>query len=66
MCGRGIRASTCQGDSGQALVVFRKGKKRLVGIVSNGYESCEATGEPEIFTRVDGFLDFIAQTINGN
>jgi secreted trypsin-like serine protease len=66
ICGRGIRASTCQGDSGQALVIFMKGKKKLVGIVSNGYESCEVMGEPEIFTRVDGYLDFIAQTINEN
>lgn len=66
LCGRGIRASTCQGDSGQALVIFRKGKKKLVGIVSNGYESCEAMDEPEIFTRVDGYLEFIAETINEN
>lgn len=66
ICGRGIRASTCQGDSGQALVVYRKGKKKIIGIVSKGYESCETMGEPEIFTRVDGYLDFIAQTINGN
>lgn len=63
---RGIGASTCQGDSGQALVVHRKGKQKLVGIVSNGYESCEATGEPEMFTRVDGFLDFIDEIIKAN
>lgn len=66
ICGRGIRAATCEGDSGQALVVFRKGKKKLVGIVSNGYESCETVGEPEIFTRVDGYLDFIEETIKLN
>lgn len=66
ICGRGIRAATCEGDSGQALVVFRKGKKKLIGIVSNGYESCETVGEPEIFTRVDGYLDFIEETIKLN
>lgn len=66
ICGRGIKASTCQGDSGQGLVVFRKGKKKLVGIVSNGYESCENVGEPEIFTRVDGYLEFIEETIKQN
>jgi secreted trypsin-like serine protease len=54
------------GDSGQALVVYRKGKKRIVGIVSNGYESCETMGEPEIFTRVDGCIEFIEETIKGN
>lgn len=54
------------GDSGQALVVLRKGKKKLVGIVSNGYESCETMGEPEIFTRVDGYVEFIEKTIKGN
>jgi secreted trypsin-like serine protease len=55
------------GDSGQALVVHRKGKKKVVGIVSNGYESCEsAMGEPEIFTRVDGCIGFIEETIKGN
>jgi secreted trypsin-like serine protease len=47
-------------------VISRKGKKKLVGIVSNGYESCEAVGEPEIFTRVDGYLDFIQSTIKNN
>lgn len=47
-------------------MIFRKGKKKLVGIVSNGYESCEAMDEPEIFTRVDGYLEFIAETINEN
>jgi secreted trypsin-like serine protease len=46
--------------------VYRKGKKRIVGIVSNGYESCETMGEPEIFTRVDGCIGFIEETINGN
>lgn len=66
LCGRGIRASTCQGDSGQALVIYRKGKKKLLGIVSNGYESCEVMGEPEIFTRVDAYLEFIENTIKDN
>ena len=54
------------GDSGQALVVNRKGKKKIVGIVSNGYESCETMGEPEIFTRVDGCIRFIEETIKRN
>lgn len=66
LCARGIRASTCEGDSGQALVVLRKSKKKLVGIVGSGFESCEAKNEPEIFTRVDGYLEFIEETIKAN
>lgn len=66
ICVRGVRASTCEGDSGQALVIFRKGKRKIVGIVSSGYESCETLSEPEIFTRVDGHLDFVEQTMTKN
>lgn len=54
-----------KGDSGQGLVIYRKGKRKLIGIASKGLESCE-TIEPEVFTRVDIFLEWIKDVIKNN
>ncbi|KAG5675129.1 hypothetical protein PVAND_005058 [Polypedilum vanderplanki] len=62
LCGRGIDASSCQGDSGQGLIIYKQGVKKIIGIVSKGFESCEII-EPEVFTRVDKFVDFIQEVI---
>lgn len=53
-----------KGDSGQGLIIQKKGKRKLIGIISNGYESCETVGEPELLTRVDDYLDFINETMS--
>ncbi|CAG9798384.1 unnamed protein product [Chironomus riparius] len=63
LCGKGIGASSCQGDSGQGLIIYRRGEKKIVGVVSKGLESCETINEPEVFTRVDKYLDFIQEII---
>lgn len=65
ICAKGINASSCEGDSGQGLVIYRKGKRKLIGIASKGLESCE-TIEPEVFTRVDIFLEWIEDVIKNN
>ena len=49
----------CPGDSGSPLVVYdRVHGPTLVGLVSNGAESCK-DGLPGIFTRVSYYLDWI-------
>jgi len=49
----------CPGDSGSPLVVYSKSHgPTLVGLVSNGAESCR-DGLPGIFTRVSYYLDWI-------
>jgi len=49
----------CPGDSGSPLVVYsRSNGPTLVGLVSNGAESCR-DGLPGIFTRVSYYLDWI-------
>ena len=49
----------CPGDSGSPLVVYsRSHGPTLVGLVSNGAESCR-DGLPGIFTRVSYYLDWI-------
>lgn len=63
LCGKGIGASSCQGDSGQGLIIYRRGEKKIIGVVSKGLESCETVNEPEVFTRVDKYLDFIKEII---
>lgn len=63
LCAKGIEASSCQGDSGQGLIIYRRGEKKIVGVVSKGLESCETVNEPEVFTRVDRYIDFIRNTM---
>ena len=46
-------------------MIFRKGKRKLVGVASKGLESCESV-EPEVFTRVDFFLEWIEEVIKNN
>lgn len=49
----------CPGDSGSPLVVYSRAHgPTLVGLVSNGAESCR-DGLPGIFTRVSYYLDWI-------
>lgn len=49
----------CPGDSGSPLIVYtHQHGPQLVGIVSNGAESCMG-GLPGIFTRVPHYMDWI-------
>jgi len=49
----------CPGDSGSPLVTYsKKNGPELIGLVSNGAESCKA-GLPGIFTRVSYYYDWI-------
>ncbi|XP_049947934.1 brachyurin-like [Schistocerca serialis cubense] len=54
--------STCNGDSGGALVVGSQGSYTQIGIVSWGSGNGCASGDPAGFTRVTYFLDWISST----
>ncbi|XP_047106413.1 brachyurin-like [Schistocerca piceifrons] len=61
LCGVGSSGqSTCNGDSGGALVVGSQGSYTQIGIVSWGSGKGCASGDPAGFTRVTYFLDWIS------
>jgi len=63
VCAQGLNAnvSTCNGDSGNPLVVQRNGKWHLIGVSSFGsLRGCSIPGIPSVFTRISSFLDWIA------
>ncbi|XP_049851888.1 brachyurin-like [Schistocerca gregaria] len=63
LCGVGSSGqSTCNGDSGGALVVGSQGSYTQIGIVSWGSGNGCASGDPAGFTRVTYFLDWISST----
>jgi secreted trypsin-like serine protease len=53
---------TCRGDSG-GPVFLTNGQPQLVGIVSWGKRRCAGDGKPGVYTRIDRYLDWIAQAM---
>lgn len=60
MCAQGqnsFNQTTCNGDSGNGLVLKRSSGSIVLGIVSYGAPGC--LGKPKVFTRVASHLDYI-------
>ena len=64
ICAGGQAQDTCKGDSGGPLLnneLNENGKWAVIGITSFGPDQCsQETGVPGIYTRVDQYLDWIA------
>lgn len=60
ICTKRPGGGTCKGDSGGALTVWYGsiGRSIQVGIVSYG-QGCARPNEPAMYTRVDGYIDWI-------
>ncbi|XP_050548022.1 venom protease-like, partial [Daktulosphaira vitifoliae] len=56
---------SCQGDSGNPLMIPQSGQWYSIGIVSFGYK-CGEPGYPGVYTRVTHFVDWILDKINNN
>ena len=64
LCAGGKRGrDSCRGDSGGPLMAIIGNRWHAVGIVSFGSGLCGLEGIPAIYTRVGGFLDWIAGKI---
>lgn len=58
--------SACQGDSGGPLTTWdAQNNQVLVGVVSFGNQICDI-GEPNAFTRVSAFSDWLTNTMQRN
>lgn len=65
LCAHGLRSlneTTCNGDSGNGLIVKDSNVSIVLGIVSYGSPGC--IGKPKVFTRVAFYLDYI-QSVTG-
>uniref|UniRef100_A0A8C7VP37 Peptidase S1 domain-containing protein n=1 Tax=Oncorhynchus mykiss TaxID=8022 RepID=A0A8C7VP37_ONCMY len=61
------RKGSCQGYSGGPLVCCSSGVLFQVGIVSFGdINGCALKGFPEVYTRVERYMDFINETITSD
>lgn len=61
LCANGLTSlnhTTCNGDSGNGLVLKTEAKSTVYGIVSYGAPGC--VGRPKVFTRVASYLDYIS------
>ena len=58
-------SSVCYGDSGGPLMLRDSGSGRwsAVGVTSFGLPDCELQGVPDVFARVDSYLDFILENL---
>uniref|UniRef100_A0A2A4K239 Peptidase S1 domain-containing protein n=1 Tax=Heliothis virescens TaxID=7102 RepID=A0A2A4K239_HELVI len=55
--------STCRGDSGGPLSVFRNNRRILIGVTSFGSARGCQVGAPAAFARVTSFIDWINQRL---
>ena len=62
ICAANPQRSTCQGDSGGALILTN-GAPTVVGIVSWGKKRCSGDGQPGAYTRVESYLGWIRQAM---
>jgi hypothetical protein len=62
ICAAHPERSTCQGDSGGALVLTN-GAPTLVGVVSWGKKRCSGDGQPGAYTRIESYGDWIRQAM---
>lgn len=63
ICAAHPERSTCQGDSGGAIILTN-GAPTVVGVVSWGKKRCAGDGRPAAYTRVERYLDWIRQAMN--
>lgn len=65
----GPHQSACVGDSGSVLVISHRKRKMAVGIVSyklmHGGELCFNDIYPMMFTRIQSFIPWLTEVING-
>jgi hypothetical protein len=61
-CAANPRRSTCQGDSGGAMILTN-GAPAAVGIVSWGKKECSGDGQPGAYTRIESYLGWIRQAM---
>lgn len=62
ICAAHPQRSTCQGDSGGAIILTN-GAPTVVGVVSWGKKRCAGDGQPGAYTRVESYLDWIRQAM---
>lgn len=62
MCAEGFRTDVCKGDSGGPLM-YDDNVTYQAGIVSFGKGNCGTNEAPSVYTRVDGFLDWILNNV---
>lgn len=62
ICAANPGRSTCQGDSGGALILTN-GAPAVVGVVSWGKKRCSGDGQPGAYTRVESYLGWIRQAM---
>lgn len=66
LCAGGIHGvGTCSGDSGGPLLAWDDRDKvwYLAGVVSFGAGKCGSAGIPDVFSRVDQFIDWIVDRL---
>ncbi|XP_046634944.1 serine proteinase stubble-like isoform X3 [Daphnia pulicaria] len=56
---------SCEGDSGGPMMVYKRGRWVLAGIISWGV-GCARPNQPGVSTRVTEFLDWIQSTLDGD
>lgn len=64
LCAGGVRGQdACGGDSGGPLMFYNSKRASWVlsGIVSLGPQRCGSAGVPGIYTKVEGYVDWIEQ-----
>jgi Trypsin len=62
ICAAHPQRSTCQGDSGGAIILTN-GAPTIVGVVSWGKKRCSGDGQPGAYTRVASYRDWISQAM---
>ncbi|MGQ0385018.1 MAG: S1 family peptidase [Gammaproteobacteria bacterium] len=62
ICAANPGRSTCQGDSGGAMVLTN-GAPTVVGVVSWGKKRCSGDGQPGAYTRVESYLAWIREAM---
>jgi hypothetical protein len=62
ICAAHPQRSTCQGDSGGAIILTT-GAPTVVGVVSWGKKRCSGDGQPGAYTRVESYRDWIRQAM---
>lgn len=64
ICARADRKKMCKGDSGSPLILTNGRQPKIVGVVSWGLSTdkeCGATGQPGVYTEIQGFFPWICQ-----
>jgi len=63
ICAAHPERSTCQGDSGGAIILTN-GAPTVVGVVSWGKKRCSGDGQPGAYTRVESYLNWIREAMS--